>query len=83
MIRVLYFGWVREGIGAGEEVADAAPGLTVGALLDALEARSPAHREALRVRDRLRFAVDQAIVGADAPVADSAEVAIFPPVTGG
>lgn len=83
MIRVIYFSWVREGVGVGEEAVDFVPGLTVATLLDALERRSAGHAEALRVRARLRYALNQAIAGPDAPVADGDEVAVFPPVTGG
>lgn len=83
MIRVLYFAWVREGVGADEEQVEVPPGLTVASLLDRLETRSPGHAEALKVRARLRYAVNQAIVEPDHAVNDGDEVAVFPPVTGG
>ena len=43
------------------------------------------HRDvdAVRTRDRLRAAVDQAFVPMEAPLGHPREVAIFPPVTGG
>lgn len=83
MIRVLYFGWVRELIGAdGEEVAADAP-VTLDALRAALMARSHGHAEALGVPARLRYAVNQAIKGPEAEAKAGDEVAIFPPVTGG
>lgn len=84
MIELLYFAWVRERIGVDGEVlplpADVA---TVAALLDWLSARSPGHAAALADRGRIRVAVDQAFATPDTPVAAGAEVAIFPPVTGG
>ncbi len=84
MIELLYFAWVRERIGVDGEVLPLPSGVaTVGALLDWLADRSPGHAAALADRGAIRVAVDQAFVGVEAPVHDRAEVAIFPPVTGG
>ena len=84
MIEFLYFAWVRERIGVdGEVLPVPAEVTTVAALLDWLAARSPGHAAALADHSAIRVAVDQEFVGFDAPVAAGAEVAIFPPVTGG
>lgn len=84
MVELLYFAWVRERIGVDGEVLPLPPEVaTVAALLDWLAARSPGHAAALADRSAIRVAVDQAFAGLDAPVAAGAEVAIFPPVTGG
>jgi molybdopterin synthase sulfur carrier subunit len=84
MLQMLYFAWVRERIGIDGETIAIPPGVDdVAGLLDALEARGSGYADALFERDRIRVAVDQAFVGPDAPVRDGAEVAIFPPVTGG
>lgn len=82
-MRVLYFAWVREGVGIGEEVVD--PPATVATVADLLDwlSRDPAHAAAFRDRARLRAAIDQAFVPLDAPIAGAREIAIFPPVTGG
>jgi molybdopterin synthase sulfur carrier subunit len=82
VISLLYFAWVRERIGVGEEQVEPGPA-TVAALLDMLVTRSPGHAAALVDRAAIRVAVDQNFVGFDAPVHDGSEVAIFPPVTGG
>ncbi|MFS0770720.1 molybdopterin converting factor subunit 1 [Sphingomonas sp. 1P08PE] len=83
-IRVLYFAWVRERIGTGEELVDPPADVnTVSALIDWLITRSAGHALALGERGRLRAAVDQAFVPLDAPLGEAREVAIFPPVTGG
>ncbi len=83
-MRVLYFAWVRERIGMGEEVvAPPAAVTTVSALVDWLATRSDGHAAAFAERGRLRAAVDQAFVSLEAPLGDAREVAIFPPVTGG
>lgn len=81
-VELLYFAWVRERIGTGAETVEPPAGVaTVGGLLDWLATRSAGHAAALADRSALRFAVDQAFVGEDAAL--GAEVAVFPPVTGG
>lgn len=83
-MRVVYFAWVREAVGVGEEVvAPPAEVATVAALIDWLSARSEGHARAFADLHRLRAAVDQAFVPLDASIAGAGEVAIFPPVTGG
>jgi sulfur-carrier protein len=81
---ILYFAWVREAVGAGEEeVSIPATIATLSQLIDWLSEKSARHAAALADRDRLRFAVDQRFVGLDHPVAMAREIAVFPPVTGG
>jgi molybdopterin synthase sulfur carrier subunit len=81
-VRVRYFASLREALGAGESV-QAAAGTTLGALRDALIARGGGHAEVLARRRAVRCALNQAMVGEDAALIDGAEVAFFPPVTGG
>lgn len=84
MIELLYFAWVRERIGVDGEVLPLPPEVTtVSALLDWLTTRSPGHAAALADRAAIRVAVDQVFASPDSPVAAGAEVAVFPPVTGG
>lgn len=84
MIDVLYFAWVREGVGTGQERVEVPKGVaTVAALVEWLRGRSDGHAAALADPARLRAAVDQAFVPLDASIAGAREVAIFPPVTGG
>lgn len=83
-IDLLYFAWVRERIGTGQERVDPpADVTTVSALIDWLANRGGGYAEAFVDRSRLRAAVDQTFVPLDAPIAGAHEVAIFPPVTGG
>lgn len=84
MLRVLYFAWVREAVGTGEELIDPPPEVaTVSALVDWLATTSPGHAAAFADRSRLRAAVDQRFVPLDAELGTPREVALFPPVTGG
>jgi molybdopterin synthase sulfur carrier subunit len=83
-MRLVYFAWVRERIGTGEEqVTPPADVATVAELIDWLASNSAGHAAAFAERDRLRAAVDGVFVGLDASVVGVDEVAIFPPVTGG
>jgi len=73
-VTVRYFAALREALGAQESV-QVAPGTTA--------ATSPRHADALRRGRALRCALNQVLVEETAPLADGAEVAFFPPVTGG
>ncbi len=82
MLRMLYFAWVREAIGRGEETVDPGDATTVAQLLDRL-AIDDTYAAAFADPDRLRAALDQRFVPLDAALAGARELAIFPPVTGG
>lgn len=81
-VRIRYFASLREALGAGETVALPA-GATLGALRDLLLDRSPRHAEVLSRGRAVRAAVNQQMVDETCPVPEGAEVAFFPPVTGG
>jgi molybdopterin synthase sulfur carrier subunit len=80
--RVRYFAGLREALGAGESVTVEA-GTTVGAVRDALIARGGRHAEVLARGRAVRCALDQVMCDEATPVRDGAELAFFPPVTGG
>ncbi|HRH17433.1 MAG TPA: MoaD/ThiS family protein [Aquabacterium sp.] len=86
-LTVRYFARVRELLGPIEHLewpADAADvPRTVGDLRAWLVQRSEAHAQALATHQGLRAAVDQAMCEGSHPLRDGAEVAFFPPVTGG
>lgn len=83
-MKLVYFARVREALGRDDEDLDFPAGVqTVGDALDWLVVQSPRHAEALADRSKLRFALDQRMVKADAVLAGATEFAIFPPVTGG
>lgn len=81
-VTVRYFASLRERLGASESVAVAA-GTTLGQLRDALIARGGAHADALARGRALRCALNQVMADEATPVPAGAEVAFFPPVTGG
>ena len=83
-MRLLYFAWVRDAIGVGEETVELAAGVvTVADLVDWLVTRGAGYAPAFADRTRLRVAVDLEMAGFDADISAAHEVAFFPPVTGG
>ena len=81
-LRLLYFARLRERFGVAEESLEFA-GTTAADLVATLQARGGAWAEELAAGRAFRVAVNQDIVALDAALTDGAEVAIFPPVTGG
>jgi molybdopterin synthase sulfur carrier subunit len=81
-VLVRYFASLREALGTAEAV-DAPDGSTLLGLRDILAARSPRHAEVLARGRAVRCALDQRLCGEDTVVTEGAEVAFFPPVTGG
>ncbi len=81
-LRVRYFASIREALGAGEP-CDAPAGSTVGELRDLLIQRSAAHATALARGRALRCALNQTLCAEADALTEGAEVAFFPPVTGG
>ena len=81
-ITVRYFASLREALGASETV-DLAAGSTLAQLRDALVARGGRHAEVLMRGRALRCALNQVMADEATPVPAGAEVAFFPPVTGG
>jgi molybdopterin synthase sulfur carrier subunit len=81
-ITLRYFAQVREALGTDTEVIEtSAPNLA--ALRQELQARDAAHAQALSADQALRCALNQQLCAWGTPLVDQAEVAIFPPVTGG
>jgi molybdopterin synthase sulfur carrier subunit len=81
-IRLRFFASLREALGPGEELP-AEPGLTLGRLRQQLVDRGGAYAQRLGPGRAVRGAVDQVMADDATPVPDGAEVAFFPPVTGG
>ena len=81
-IQLRYFASIREAIGNGSETLDTAAA-TLAALRDELIARGGAHAEALARGRAVRVSLNQTMADEAAPLGDGAEVAFFPPVTGG
>jgi molybdopterin synthase sulfur carrier subunit len=83
-ITVLYFASLRESLGTHRETVEPPPGVgTAGHLRQWLAQRGGRWAEQLAEGRAVRVAVNQVMAGPDTPVPQGAEVAFFPPVTGG
>jgi molybdopterin synthase sulfur carrier subunit len=83
-VQIRYFARLRERFGSeGESIVVPSGIETVAGLVTHLAARGEAWAEELAGGRVFRVAIDQELVDFSAPLHDGAEVAIFPPVTGG
>lgn len=82
-INVLYFARLREVFGHGAETLTLPDNANVDSLLELLRQRGGVWAENLAPERAFRVAVNQDVANADTLLSDRAEVAIFPPVTGG
>lgn len=81
-VTVRYFASLREALGtSSEQVRTAAT--TLGALRAELAARGGAYAEALAPQKAVRAAMNQVMADDASALVAGAEVAFFPPVTGG
>lgn len=81
-VTVKYFASIRETIGVASEVRDT-PAPHLAALRDELIALGGAYAECLARRKSVRLALNQVMCDEAAALTEGAEVAFFPPVTGG
>lgn len=83
-VRLVYFAWVRERIGRGEEVVEPpATVITVADLIAWLAQRGEEYAYAFENPKVIRTAINHAHVKATATLSGASEVAFFPPMTGG
>jgi molybdopterin synthase sulfur carrier subunit len=83
-VQLLYFARLREALGRQAEEAALPAGVSdVGALLEWLRSRGGAWAVELAPGRAFRVAVDQQMASAQTRLREGAEVAVFPPVTGG
>jgi sulfur-carrier protein len=81
-IKLRYFASLREALGPGETI-ELPAGATVAHVRDLLVARGGAHAKTLARGRALRCALDRQMADEDQALHDDAELAFFPPVTGG
>jgi molybdopterin synthase sulfur carrier subunit len=83
-MQLVYFARVREAIGIDAEERDLPKEVqTVGDCIVWLASESEKYATAFADPSRLRFALDQQMVWEETLLEGAAELAIFPPVTGG
>ena len=81
-VRLRYFAQLREALGVSEESIET-EARDVAGLRQQLMARGGAYAEALAPGRAVRCALNQQLCAWESPLVPDAEVAFFPPVTGG
>ena len=81
-VQIKYFASIREAIGRGSEEWETSAA-TLAQLRAELLARGGAYAEVLAPGRAVRMALNQVMADETAALAAGAEVAFFPPVTGG
>jgi molybdopterin synthase sulfur carrier subunit len=83
-MKLLYFAWLRQRTGTGEEDIPLPEGVRdVAGLIDWLKGRGPQFAEALADTSAIRVAVNQEFATLETALDGDEEVALFPPMTGG
>ena len=83
-MKLRYFAWVRERVGKPEEELAVPPSVTtVGELVAWLSTRGEEYAYAFENPKVIRAAIDRVHVKPEATIAGAAEIAFFPPMTGG
>ena len=81
-ITIRYFASIREAVGQGSEQL-ATSAATLGALRAELVARGSHYADSVGAGKAVRMALNQTMSDENAALTEGAEVAFFPPVTGG
>ena len=81
-VTVKYFASIREAVGVSSEVRDTTAA-TLAALRDELVALGGGYADTLAHGKAVRVALNQVMVAESVALVEGAEVAFFPPVTGG
>jgi molybdopterin synthase sulfur carrier subunit len=83
-IKLRYFAWVRERVGKPEEDVEVPAGVaTVADLMVWLASRGEEYAHAFENPKVIRAAIDRTHVKPQTSIAGAAEIAFFPPMTGG
>jgi molybdopterin synthase sulfur carrier subunit len=81
-LSIRYFASIREAIGLSQESVETSA-TTLGGVRDELIERGGAYAQSLAHGKAVRMALNQVMVDESAALSEGAEVAFFPPVTGG
>ena len=83
-MKIRYFAWVRERVGKTEEDVEVPTTVgTVAELVAWLSARGEEYAHAFENPKVIRAAIDRTHARPDAAIRNAAEIAFFPPMTGG
>ncbi len=83
-MKILYFAWLRQKVGHGEETIELpADVTTISTLVEWLVTRGENYQDAFKDTTAIKVAINQEFSDFDATIKSGDEIAFFPPVTGG
>ncbi len=83
-MKILYFAWLRQKIGFGEEIKQVPDHITtVKLLIEWLKTQDGGYGDAFKDVTAIKVAINQEFANFDDKIKKNDEVAFFPPVTGG
>ena len=83
-MKLVYFSWIRERIGTGEEIVELPEQVTtIAEVIAWLRTRDETYDEALRMPEAVRAAINGELVDHATTIEGANEIALFPPMTGG
>jgi sulfur-carrier protein len=83
-LKILYFASLREALGFEQETVDVPAAITTAAhLREWLGQRNESSAQAFAAHRALRMAINKRLAQPESMLIEGAEVAFFPPVTGG
>ena len=83
-MKILYFAWLRQKIGHGEETVDLPDDVNnVNDLVIWLKSRGDNFKDGFKDTTAIKVAVNQEFSDFQASITSNDEIAFFPPVTGG
>ena len=83
-MKILYFSWIKDGIGKSQEDIILEEGIkTIADLINFLAASNEDYKKVFSDLSSIKFSKNMNLVSIDENITNEDEVAFFPPMTGG
>ena len=83
-MKILYFSWIKDGIGKSQEDIILEEGIkTIADLINFLAASNEDYKKVFSDLSSIKFSKNMNLVSIDEIITNEDEVAFFPPMTGG